>query len=347
MKPTRSTIGRLIFAAWLAASVASCSGPTTPAEAAGTMGADTVARRAPDTAAAPEAAPILTMRNVQFRFTKDLAVGIDRIQAAMRPVAPADVVSFDDPASFELDVSGASVRLTLAQVQVLMNERIFAYPNANVRNLTLEANGKSLVIHGTLTKGATIPFTMEGEPSVREGRWLAVDAKEVKIGPVGVTGLLAALHISLSAMINVPANGQLRVQGNTILIDVLSVLPPPRIKATIASLDCCAMGMGLQLGSAAAASDSALRAIVPSAMASPNFLAIRHGRIRFGKLTMVDSDLDLVDADARDPFDFYLRDYQCQLAAGVAHATLQFGWRVRMPDFDKLSSEQCPEEMSR
>jgi hypothetical protein len=342
MTRTRSTIAKLVLAAWTAAGTAACSGPTTPAEAAGTGGVNAdSARRAP-AAADTNVPPVLTMRNVQFRFTKDLVVGIDRIRANMRPVPPADVVTFDNPASFDLDVSGAAVRLTLAQAQVLMNTRVFAYPNANVRDVKLEADGQNLVIHGTLSKGATIPFTMVGALSVRDARWLAVDAKEVKIGAVTVTGLLSALHISLSSMINVPANGQLRVQGNTILIDVLAVLPPPHIHATIASLDCCAKGVGLQLGSPNTASDSALRAIVPSAMASPNFVAIRRGRLRFGKLTMVDSDLDLVDEDSRDPFDFYLQDYQCQLAAGVAHATLQFGWRVRMPDFDKLSAEQCP-----
>jgi len=260
----------------------------------------------------------------------------------MRPAPPADIVTFDDPSSFDLDVSGASVRLSLSQTEVLMNKRIFAYPNANVRNLRLESDGQNLIIHGSLTKGATIPFTMVGTPSLREGRWLAIETKEVKIGAVGVTGLLSALHISLQAMINVPASGQLRVQGNTILIEMLTQLPPPHIHGTITSLACCAGGIALQIGSASAVSDSALRALVPSAMASANFLAIRRGKLRFGKLTMVDSDLDLVDADPRDPFDFYLRDYQCQLAAGDAHATLQFGWRVRMPDFDKLTAEQCP-----
>ena len=345
MRPSRSMLAPTFLAAWLATSVAACSGPTTPAMAAGAI-ADTTTRR-PDTTADPNVSPVLTMRNVQFRFTKDLVVGIDRIRAQMRPVPPSDVVSFDDPSSFELDVSGAAVRLTMAQVQVLMNTRVFAFPNANVHNLKLEANGQNLVIHGTLTKGATIPFTMEGTLSVRDGRFLAVDTKEVKIGAIGVTGLLNALRIPLSAMINVPANGQLRVQGNTIFIDVLSVLPPPHIHGTITGLDCCAQGVGLAIGAAAAVSDSALRAIVPSAMASPNFLAVRHGTLRFGKLTMVDSDLDLVDADSHDPFDFYLHDYQCQLAAGVAHATLQFGWRVRMPDYDKLTSEQCPADASR
>jgi hypothetical protein len=282
------------------------------------------------------------MRNVQFRFTKDLVVGIERIRAQMRPVPPAAVVTFDDPSTFDLDVSGASVHLSLSQAEVLMNKRVFAYPNANVRNLRLESDGQSLVIHGSLTKGATIPFTMSGTPSLREGRWLAIETKEVKIGAVGVTGLLSALHISLQAMINAPASGQLRVQGNTILIELLTELPPPHIHGTVSALRCCAGGFDLEIGSANTVSDSAFRALVPSAMASPNFLAIRHGTLRFGKLTMADSDLDLVDADPRDPFDFYLQNYQCQLAAGDAHATLQFGWRVRMPDFDKLTSEQCP-----
>ena len=77
-------------------------------------------------------------------------------------------------------------------------------------------------------------------------------------------------------------------------------------------------------------------------MASPNFVAIRRGQLKFGKFTMVDSDLDLVDADPATRSTSIWVDYQCQLAAGDAHATLQYGWRVRMPDFDKLTAEQCP-----
>src|SRR5580765_132477 len=206
VRSSRPTTVKWILAAWLAAGVAACSGPTTPAMAAGNV-ADSAHRAARDSVVDPNVSPVLTMRNVQFRFTKDLIVGIDRIHAQMRPAPPATVVSFDDPASFDLDVSGATVHLTKPQVEVLLNTRIFAYPNANVRNLRVEADGQSLVIHGTLSKGATIPFTMAGTPSLREGRWLALETKEVKIGAVGVTGLLSALPISLSAMINVPASG--------------------------------------------------------------------------------------------------------------------------------------------
>ncbi len=305
--------------------------------------ADSARRAAPDSVVDPNVSPVLTMRNVQFRFTKDLVVGIDRIRAQMRPAPPATVVSFDDPASFDLDVAGAVGPSDLPQVEVLMNTRIFAYPNANVRNLRVEADGQNLVIHGTLSKGATIPFTMGGTPSIREGRWLAIETKEVKIGAVGVTGLLSALHISLSAMINVPASGNLRVEKNTILIDVFSNLPPPHLHGAIASLDCCAHGFGLVIGSPNAVSDSALRgaravrdgvAELRRHSARPAQVRQAHDgglRPRPGGLPTpaIRSTSTWVDTSASSP-----RAY--------AHATLQYGWRVRMPDFDKLTGEQCP-----
>ena len=95
MTRPRWTICRLMLAACITGDVSACSGPTTPAEAAGTV-ADT-SRRTPDTVADPNVAPQLVMRNVQFRFTKDVVVGIDRIRAQMRPAPPAEVVTFDDP----------------------------------------------------------------------------------------------------------------------------------------------------------------------------------------------------------------------------------------------------------
>ncbi len=44
----------------------------------------------------------------------------------------------------------------------------------------------------------------------------------------------------------------------------------------------------------------------------------RHGVLRFGKLTMDDTDLMIVDANAKDPFDFFLDHYNTQLVAGYS-----------------------------
>ncbi|MGE5734539.1 MAG: hypothetical protein ACM34E_05565, partial [Acidobacteriota bacterium] len=60
------------------------------------------------------------------------------------------------------------------------------------------------------------------------------------------------------------------------------------------------------------------------------------GQLRFGKLTMDNSDMVLIDMDAKDPFDFFLGHYKEQLAAGYSKNTLQDGLRVHMPDYGKL-----------
>ena len=71
---------------------------------------------------------------------------------------------------------------------------------------------------------------------------------------------------------------------------------------------------------------------------SRNYMEYRGGVLRFGKLTMTDTDLDLIDADPRDPFDFYPAQYVRQLVAGYSKNTPQHGLKTFMPDFNDLPS---------
>ena len=60
------------------------------------------------------------------------------------------------------------------------------------------------------------------------------------------------------------------------------------------------------------------------------------GTIRFGKLTMTDADLQLIDADPKDPFDFYPARYDAQLVAGYSKNTPSKGLKTYMPDYGEL-----------
>jgi hypothetical protein len=63
------------------------------------------------------------------------------------------------------------------------------------------------------------------------------------------------------------------------------------------------------------------------------------GRIlRFGKLTMVDADLQIVDGDPSDPFDFYLAHLNEQLVAGLSRNQADFGLLTVMPDYADLGT---------
>lgn len=67
----------------------------------------------------------------------------------------------------------------------------------------------------------------------------------------------------------------------------------------------------------------------------------RGGTLRFGKLTMTDTDLLLVDADQTDPFDFSPERYNDQLVAGYSKNTRAHGLIVYMPDLNDLGAAKA------
>ena len=59
--------------------------------------------------------------------------------------------------------------------------------------------------------------------------------------------------------------------------------------------------------------------------------------LTFGKLTMKDTDLLILDDDPSDPFDFFLDRYNDQLVAGYSRNTPDRGLVVRMPDLSDMT----------
>jgi hypothetical protein len=67
-----------------------------------------------------------------------------------------------------------------------------------------------------------------------------------------------------------------------------------------------------------------------------NYIYFSGSSIRFGKLTMSGSDLQLIDADERDAFDFYPEKYNAQLVAGYSKNTPAGGLKTYMPDYNDI-----------
>ena len=62
----------------------------------------------------------------------------------------------------------------------------------------------------------------------------------------------------------------------------------------------------------------------------------RGGVLRFGKLTMNDADMQLIDPDPADPFDFFQDRYNVQLVAGYSKNTPEHALKVYMPDYHRV-----------
>jgi len=77
-------------------------------------------------------------------------------------------------------------------------------------------------------------------------------------------------------------------------------------------------------------------------MPHANYMAYRGGVLRFGKLTMTDTDMRLIDADPTDPFDFFPDHYNEHLVAGYSKTTASGGLLVYMPDYNKIGKPLSP-----
>ena len=273
------------------------------------------------------------MRHVRYHVDADLVLAIDRLDGGLAPTPDATLPSLDEPTSFRIDIRRATIAIDTASLSRLLDRYVFAYDGSPLDHLSVSIERGLLRQHGTLHALVPIPFTIVAEASVTPDGEIRLEPRKVEALGIGVRGLLRTLGLRLASLVESNRAHGVRVVENVIYLDPAGLLPPPRIRGRLRALELRADRVVLQFGAAdpadatPAASDS-LR----------NYLAFRHGSLRFGKLTMRDTDLRIIDTDPDTPFEFSLERYQAQLVAGLHRTTADTGLVVWMPDLTRLDS---------
>jgi hypothetical protein len=277
-------------------------------------------------------------RNVDFHMTPDVVLDIHYLNGAMRSVVSGQPVIFDDKSSFVIQIDTARVGLTPANLGALMNRYVFGYEDAPLRKLRFEVKDGKLVQSGVLHKVVDIPFEITASLDVtKEGR-IRIHPTAMRIFGVDGQGLMRALGIELQGLLDLRKARGLTVRGNDLLLDPVRLLPPPAIAGRVVSVGVEDGEVVQVFGSDTADGASARR---PSAAAGTlaaldssavNFMRFEGGTLRFGKLFMVNADMQIIDSDQRDPFDFSIDEYNRQLVAGYSRNTLDGALKVYMPD---------------
>ncbi|MGH7866334.1 MAG: hypothetical protein ACREP9_01590, partial [Candidatus Dormibacteraceae bacterium] len=77
-----------------------------------------------------------------------------------------------------------------------------------------------------------------------------------------------------------------------------------------------------------------------------NFIRLRGGTLDFGKLTMHNVDIVMIDISNDAWFKFDLAHYEEQLVNGYTHITPQAGLQIFMPDIDKIPPSKANRSIS-
>ena len=275
------------------------------------------------------------MENVNFHVGHGVELRVLHLTGRLASTAPGKIPTFDDVTSYVIEIDSARVSMTAGSLTNLMNNVLFAGPNAPIKNMTVEIEGTELKQTGTLKKGVSVPFTMRASLDVTADGKLRLHPTSMKAAGIVPKGVLDFFGLHIKSLLKVGAESPMQVSGDDLLLDPQRALPPPRIRGKLTRAWIADGLVYEQFGG-----EKPTRSITPP-VASGNFMYYRGGTLRFGKLTMVDADLLLVDDDPKDPFDFSPAEYKDQLVAGYSKNTPNNGLVTHMPDLSDIAKRDA------
>jgi hypothetical protein len=276
-----------------------------------------------------QGSPTIEMANVLFRYSPQLAVHILRLRGTIIPTAGHDVASFNDPASFKTAVEAAEIRVPASQLSALMNTQVARSPKAQVKNIRISVARNQLVIDGTMKKGLHVRFHTVADVALTSDNRVRIDVHQVKVVHLPVKGLMDALGLSMEDLISQNGLKGMSIDGDSFLIDPQTAFPPPEMEGRIKSVRVAGDGLLLIFGEGTPRLRSGEKG---------NYIALRGGRLAYGRDEMFDSDLMMTDTTPRDPLEFYLAQYWTQMVASQIRVTSNKGLRVRLLDYSKIKN---------
>ena len=266
------------------------------------------------------------MRNIQYHFTPTVAVYITQLRGELEPTKAGGLPIFDDDKSFVLKIDSGEMHMTLASLTNVLNQYVFAAKDAPIKDLSISAEGSRLKVKGKLRDKGDVAFETDGQLTATADGRMRLHAEKIKALHLPVKGLMDLFGVKIANLIKTSKVSGVEAQGDDLILDPQQILPPPQIKGKVTKVEVRGNEIVQQFGAAEN----------PKPAMAGNYMAYRGNRLRFGKLTMENTDMILIDMDPKDPFDFYLEQYKRQLSAGYTKITPEFGLRVYMRDFNKL-----------
>jgi hypothetical protein len=269
------------------------------------------------------------MRNVDLHITPQIELQVRHLRGRFVAVGARPAPYLDDPSSYTVAVDTGEVAVDLPSLNAIVN-RALERARSNVRRVEISVDDTGQIRQkGVVKKGINVPFDMKAGVGVTPDGLIRIHTESVKGFGVPVNPLLKVLRVKTDDLIRVDPGHGIRVEGNDLLLDVSQLLPPPGFHGQLRSVRVDRGALIQVFGPGTA------QPISPTATAK-NHIYWRGGQLAFGKLTMTETDLELVDEDPQDSFDFSVDRWNEQLVAGYSKTTADRGLRAHMPDYNDL-----------
>ena len=287
----------------------------------------------------PSAPVEAEMRNVRYHAAPGVVLRVRFLRGTLARTSKDSPPWFEDPNSFVIAIDTAEVAIAPASLAALLNGYTFAYKGSPLRRLEVKIQDGQLEQKGTLNQLIDLPFTIRATlATTRDGR-LRIHPTSVKVVGIPVRRLMEFFGLELDDLIKVRQGRGIQVAGNDFFLEPAGLLPPPQISGRLIAVGIYRGEIRQIFGSS---ERPALPVMHPPDTAASNYMYFQGSVLRFGKLSMVDTELQIVDGDPDDAFDVYLAQLNRQLSAGYSVNQQDFGVVTTMPDYADLARSGAP-----
>jgi hypothetical protein len=267
------------------------------------------------------------MHNVRYHFTESATAYIKSLSGELLPTEGSEFPVFDNKDSFRVRIGYAEIDIAAADLASVFNSYVFARANSPLKGVSMSIENGHLKIKGKLHDVGTIPFETESTLSPTDDGKILLRTGKVKALHVPVKGIMNLFGVEIADLIK---NGKLpgvEARGDDLVLHPSLVFPAPHLEGSVTGTRIEGNTIVLTFG-------DKNRAV--KARQTGNYMSFRGNRLRFGKLTMTDVDMILIDMDPADPFDFFMDRYKDQIAAGYSKISSSSALRIYVRDFNKL-----------
>ena len=268
------------------------------------------------------------MRNVTYHFTDTLSAYVKTLRGEVVPTGDNKFPTLDDKNSYDIRVTSLEMVIAADSLAKVLDSYVFATHGSPVKDVSMSIDKGRLKIKGKLHDKGDVPFETSGSLSPTPDGKIRLHAEKIRALHLPVKGLMEALGVDLDDLIKSGKMPGFAADGDDMIMDLGLVLPPPHIQGNITAIRIEGQNLVEVIGDPAKTEFKNV--------AAANYMAYWGNQLRFGKLTMADADMILIDMNPEDPFDFDLDHYKDQLVPGYSKITATFGLRVYMKDFGKV-----------
>jgi hypothetical protein len=268
------------------------------------------------------------MSNVDLHVSDDVTLHVRELRGKFAAIGRTSPY-LDDKRTYAVQVDAGEVAIDISSLNVLM-ARTFGKDRSNVERLrvSIEDDG-TLRQKGVIDAAINVPFQSKSKVSVTPDGRLRVSTTSMKGFGLPMKPILSFFGVEMEDLLKVKPGHGVVVTDNDLIIDVSQLLPAPAIVGRLSAVRIENNALVQTFGS----DTEPARARQTS---SRNHIYWHGGQLSFGKLTMDDTDLELIDLDPSDPLDFSVDHWQAQLVAGYSKTLPNRGLQAFVPDYNDL-----------